>query len=126
MKRARVVQDCPYLIQIERLFILCHRNPLVSQSKIDFLPFPSSNFFFFHITKIFAFFPNIFHFLEVSHKFVNDVFVGIVVILFLTGRIEVHLCKNSFRYFNSNLKATLPPPSPLPTKPTKIPPFSLG
>ena len=121
-----MVQDCPYLIQIDRLFILCHRNPLVSQSKIDFLPFPSSKFFFFHITKIFAFFPNIFHFLEVSHKFVNDVFVGIVVILFLTGRIEVHLCKNSFRYFNSNLKATLPPPSPLPTKPTKIPPFSLG
>nr|POE69754.1 hypothetical protein CFP56_24129 [Quercus suber] len=29
LKRARVVQDCPYLIQKERLFILCHRNPLL-------------------------------------------------------------------------------------------------
>ena len=57
LKRARVVQDCPNTIQIERLFIFCHRNSLVSQSKIDFLSFPSSTFFFFffHITKISAY-----------------------------------------------------------------------
>ena len=72
-----MVQDCPYLIQIERLFILCHRNLLVSQSKIDFLPFPSSIFFFI-LLKYLLIFSNIFHFLEVSHKFENDVSTGIV------------------------------------------------
>ena len=127
LKRAKVVQDCPNIIQIERLFIFCHRNPLVSQSKTDFLPFPSSTFFFFILLKYQLIFPNIFHFFEVSHKFGNDVSAGIVSgTHFLAGRIEIYLSTNSCRFFNSNLKATLPLPSPLPIKTTKIPPFSLG
>ena len=127
LKRARVVQDCPNTIQIERLFIFCHRNSLVSQSKTDFLPFPSSTFFFFILLKYQLIFPNIFHFLEVSHKFGNDVSAGIVSgTHFLARRIEIYLSTNSCRYFNSNLKATLQLSSPLLVIPTKIPPFSLG